>query len=285
MNVLFVGTGSGGSWEIRGKQIGRALGARVSSKPNANDWDWADLVVLVKHGAEQFGAEAKASGARVVWDVLDWWKQPEQNDIPIIQMVQMVNAIQEQFGIEHLIGATQAMADEIGGVYIPHHYRPALEARRHGHVRERIKVIAYEGTKKYLGSWRKVCEDAAAAIGGEFVVNPDSLADADVVVAFRGEQWDGPICRRWKSGVKLANAIAVGRPVITQRSEAFFEMGPCGAIVNEPSELPGMIELFASKNARQSVLERSYEIAQDFTLETVTHRYRHLFDQVMRKAA
>ena len=47
-----------------------------------------------------------------------------------------------------LIGSTQAMADEIEGVYIPHHYRPGLHARP---VRDRIEVIAYEGTRKYLG--------------------------------------------------------------------------------------------------------------------------------------
>lgn len=282
MNVLFVGSGGGGSWQIRGIQVGAALGARVTSKPSSDDWQWAELVVLVKHAAEQFGEEAAKSGARIIWDVLDWWKQPEENQRAIADVLQEILALQKRFHIDRLIGATQAMADEIGGVYVPHHSRPGLVEAP---VREQIKVIAYEGTPKYLGPWKHACEQVAAAIGATFVINPKRLSDADLVVAFRGGKWDGAICRRWKSGVKIANAIAVGRPIITQRSEAFFEINPCGAMVTEPADLPCMVDLFLSGHARRDVLRRSYEIAPDFTLDTTVRRYRHLFDQIMRRAA
>lgn len=282
MNVLFVGSGSGGSWQIRGVQIGAALCARVTSRPSPDDWQWADLVVLVKHAAEQFGEEAAASGARIIWDVLDWWKQPDDNQSAISDVMQDVRAMQKRHVIHKLIGATQAMADEIDGVYIPHHSREGMVPTP---IRDRIEVIAYEGTPKYLGPWKQILEQTADMIGAAFVVNPKRLSDADVVVAFRGGKWDGPICRRWKSGVKLVNAIAIGRPVIAQRSEAFFETSPCGAIVTEPAELMGMVQLFASAQSRRDVLERSRELAPDFTLETTVLRYRHLFDQVMRRAA
>lgn len=282
MNVLFVGSGHGGSWQIRGLQIGKALGARVTSRPMDADWHWADLVVLVKHAAEQYGADARASGARIVWDVLDWWKQPEQNQCDIQDVINDIHAIQREFRIDALIGATQAMADELGGICIPHHSRPGLRPLK---VRDRIGLVAYEGTPKYLGSWRRAIETICFERNIRFAVNPPDLAEADVIVAFRGEQWDGPICRRWKSGVKYANAIALGRPVLTQRSEAFFEVGTCGALVDAPSALAGMLDLFASRQARQAAYEKAMERAPEFSLETAVQRYRHLFAQVLERAA
>jgi hypothetical protein len=282
MNVLFVGTGSGGSWEIRGKQIGRALGARVSSKPNANDWEWADVVVLVKHASEQYGAEAKASGARLIWDVLDWWKQPEENQTPILDIIRKVQQQQEQLPDVTLIAATKDMADELGGVCIPHHSRPGLKPAS---VPKWARVVAYEGTKKYLGSWGKALATECHALGLEFVINPPDLSVADIVVAFRGEQWDGPICRRWKSGVKIANAMAIGRPILTQPSAASIELSPIGTFMDDPMYLDGSLEFWLDYDNRVATAKQSIEPAKAYTLEAIARQYRHLFDQVMRQAA
>lgn len=282
MNVLFVGTGSGGSWEIRGKQIGRALGARVSSKPTENDWAWADLVVLVKHAAEQFGEEAARSRARIIWDVLDWWKQPEENALPISDTAFIIETWAHTINADALIGSTAQMAQDIGGVYIPHHHRIGLSPAP---VRWVARVVAYEGTKKYLGSWAKALQKDCTALGLEFVINPKDLGVADIVVAFRGEKWDGPICRQWKSGVKIVNAIAAGRPIITQPSSAGVEIAPVGTVIDDPLYLDGSLEQWLNPEIRQATAETCAKMAPAYSLEAVCQQYRQLFNRVMRRAA
>jgi hypothetical protein len=234
-HILIVG-GEKGSWEVRGHQLGAAVGARRTVQPTGLDWDWADVVVFVKRAAFFYAEMAKRRD------------QPHANHRPSADLLPDVKRCQTILGNVTLIGATQAMAEDIGGVYLPHHSRPILSARP---ANARAHVVAYEGRVKYLGAWGPALKSACARLGLQFEINPTSLSDADIVVAFRHGDWDGEVCRRWKSGVKYANAIAAGRPVITQPCAAFDEMQPPGYAIEDISLLEDAIRALLPLSVRQ----------------------------------
>lgn len=125
MNVLMVGTGKG-SWQMRGEQLGAALGARVTSAPSREDLHWSDVVVLIKRAALQWCRHVHAAGKPLVWDALDFWSQPAQNGLhdgaAITLLHQQIAAIRPTL----VIGATDAMARACDGVYLPHQGWPGL---------------------------------------------------------------------------------------------------------------------------------------------------------------
>lgn len=277
--ILFVGSGKG-SWQIRGKEMAAALSARAISSPAMEDMKRADVVVLVKRAIDQFGDMARESGLPVLWDCVDFWQQPEENQKPVAELVAQVKERQQRYGIRTLIGATRAMAQDIGGVYIPHHAKPGLVATP---PRKRAKLVAYEGTPKYLGSWRQVLESACKARGLEFVINPRHLTDADALVALRGEQHDGEVCRRWKSGIKYVNALTAGRPVITQPSAGFEEINPEGVAIDR-HELLGTA-LDAALQYRPEAERKAMFRLGDFSVEAVAAQYRSVIHTALREAA
>lgn len=279
--VLFVG-GEKGSWTVRGKQIATALGARYGSKANQLDWDWPDVIVLVKRAAEVWWKEAAASGKPIIWDVLDFWRQPRDNGLRPADLLPTIRQIAKEAHASTLIGATEAMAKDIGGVYIPHHSRIGLVPTT---PRVEARVVAYDGSARYLGSWRRAIEHACSRTGMTFVINPVDLSQADILVAFRGEEWDGPICREWKSGVKYVNAIAAGRPILTQKTTGGDEIQAC-ALEVEDSEM--LVDVLASVQAvgfRQFPYEYGRVAAPWFSLEAVAVRYREILSDTIRRAA
>lgn len=275
--ILIVGEGKG-SWQIRGRQLGAAIGAVWTSKPTRADWRRADLVVLVKRAIETRSPQRK----QIVWDALDYWAQPDENALPMAAHIARALTLRDEAGVSLVICATQAMADDLGGVYLPHHSRPGLVATS---VRQVAHVVAYEGTPKYLGSWRQALGTACAKLGLTFVINPPNLADADIVVALRGEQWDGAVCRRWKSGVKYVNAIAAGRPVITQASAAWDELQPSGCLVERPDELEHALQSLLPADVRQRCFAETQRLAPRYTLVNIAHRYREILQDCVRRAA
>lgn len=280
MSILIAG-GAKGSQVIRGQQLGQAIGATVQPRPGRYLGS-ADVIVLLKRAAQERGEQARKTGARLVWDVLDVWQQPEQNALPMAAHIARVRELQQQVGVSMLIAATQQMADDIGGVYLPHHSRPGLAPTA---IRPVAKVVAYEGVPKYLGPWRERLEMACARLGLTFVVNPKSLSAADIIVAFRGGHWDGDVCRRWKSGVKYVNAIAAGRPVMTQPCAAFSEIRPFGTTVQAPDSLVDELAALMPAAARQQALEYSQTRAAEFSLETVARVYKAILTRDAAVAA
>jgi len=281
MNVLIVG-GSKGSWHMRGRQLGAAMGARVTTRPNATDWATADVIVLVKHAVDTWFREAKTSKAALIWDVLDYWPQPTGNQRDEHDLVREILQVRDTLKIHQLIAATEAMATAIGGVYLPHHHRIGLSPAP---VRSELQVVAYEGSPRYLGSWRVALEQVCARLGLSFVVNPRELGQADLLVAFRGEQWDGWACRQWKSGIKYVNAIAAGRPILTQHSAAFGEILPPGLIVEHPEALGLAIEYFAPRDRRESALQRARKKVDEFSVDRIAKRYQAILQSAVGVAA
>ncbi len=171
------------------------------------------------------------------------------------------------------ICATEAMAAACDGVYLPHHSRPGLTSAP---VREDVTTVAYEGNPSYLGRWHGWVADACAKRGWAFVMNPASLADADVVVAFRDGPWDGWICREWKSGVKVVNAIAAGRPLISQDCAAVRELQPIGEVIESPDQLSAALDKWTPRPVRQFVATKSAAKASLYSLSAVAEGYLSL---------
>lgn len=276
MNLLIVGGGQG-SWAIRGVQLGAALGARVTSHPTDADWAWADLAVLVKrHGAQHAGA-AKATGCPIVWDAIDCWRQPAENGLSESAARATFAAQVSAMSPLHLVGATEAQASACGGTYLPHHSRPGLEPEDASSV---LRVVAYEGNPAYLGAWASRLRALCAARGWTFLLNPSDLRRADIIVALREGPWDGWACRQWKSGVKLVNAIAAGRPVITQDTAAAREIAPPGKIVETPAELEAALDLWTPFDARAAAAAECRALAPVYTLSAVATQYRLLLERL-----
>lgn len=269
MNILIVGSGKG-SWQMRAVQLGAALGARVTSQPIAEDWHWADLAVLVKKAGALFAAAAHQAGVPVVWDALDFWKQPAENRANETYANGLLQAQIAVIKPALAIGATQAMAEACGGVCLPHHSRIGLVPTP---AREDFRVIGYDGNPAYLDRWGQAIDALCRRRGWTFVVNPADLSAVDALVALRGGQWDGWICRQWKSGVKAVNAICAGRPLIAQPSAAFDELQPDGSCVETFDEFEQALEMWTSYERRQSVVERCAQRAPSFTVEALAERY------------
>jgi len=279
--VLFIGCDKG-SWQMRGRQIAEALDARFTSKPVPSDWTSADVIVLVKRAAYVWRAEARATRVPLVWDVLDFWKQPSANQHTEQAYLREVFAISRELKVSRLIGATEAMAVAIGGVYLPHHCRIGLTPAP---IRPRAETVAYDGSARYLGSWRVALERECTRHGLRFVVNPEEVGRADLLVAFRGEDWDGWVCRNWKSGVKYVNAIAAGRPIIAQACAAFDEIRPTGMTIEDPAQLGEAITAMTSVEVRQAAYEDGLRRGPAFTVDAIAARYQRLLRSVARRAA
>lgn len=277
MNVLVVG-GGGGSWTVRGQQLGQAIGARVVGAPSSGDLTWADLVILVKRAAFDWATRVRRMKKPIVWDALDFWEQPDENSVgeagAKALLTQSVMSIRPVL----VIGATESMAMTCGGVYLPHHCWPNLLPTP---AREHVTTVGYQGKRKYLGRWYKPLLAACVDRGWRFALNPIDLRTCDLLVAFRDGRWDGWMCREWKSGVKLVNALAAGRPIITQDSAAFREIRPFGMAIEKPEELSDAFGMFASVKAReQAARNRTYE---QYTIHAIAMNYRMLLQQTFAR--
>lgn len=277
MNVLIVGAGKG-SFAIRGEQIGAALGARVTSGPTDGDWRFADVCVLVKNYGARFASQAHAAKVPIVWDAVDFWRQPAENGSDEIRANVLLKAQLNEIRPALTIGATEAMAQAAGGICVPHHSREGLTPEP---ARARVQVVAYEGNALYLGAWRNRLERACQSRGWSFVINPPDLRVADIVVAFRDGPWDGWICQEWKSGVKVVNAIAAGRPVIGQPTAAMRELQPPKSLVEDPAHLSAAFDAWSSLTDRTAAAHRCHLVAPSYLLAAVADQMRAALTHVM----
>jgi hypothetical protein len=285
MKILVVGNGKG-SWQIRGEQLGAAIGARVVQAPSDDDLRWADVVVLVKRAGAAWAALVQRFEKPIVWDALDFWTQPRQNQSSEHQARALLHAQLTAIRPALVIGATAAMAQACApfpAVYVAHHswdgLRPTLP-RRH------VETVGYEGNPLYLGQWRRALDEECLRRGWHFVVNPIDLRDADILVAFRDGPWDGWICREWKSGVKVVNAVAAGRPLITQASAGVREINVCHTVVETVADLPAAFDEWTDERQRLKVVEFHTSLAARYRLDVIAGMYRaQLADLVARKQA
>lgn len=272
VNLLIVGSGKG-SWEMRGVQLGRELGARVTSDPSPADLAWSDLVVLVKRAILLHGARVRSAGRPIVWDALDFWSQPAQNGLTESAAVALLRQTIDRYRPDLVIGATEAMAAAAGGVCLPHHGYLGLTPAP---ARIECRAVGYDGNAVFLDRWAQTVKDACDRRGWRFVVNPPDLAAVDLMVSLRGGPWDGWMCRSWKSGVKIANAVLAGRPILTQDCAAARELPHAGSVIETPAELSDALDYWSGRMVRAEAVERSRVLAPTYTAQAIADRYRSL---------
>lgn len=243
MKLLFTGKGGAGSWTVRGEQLGAAIGAAVKPMATVRDVRDADLVVVVKRTPPELLAAIRAARRRWVLDVVDFYPQPLAASWSRSEAIGWVRAKIRELQPDAVIWPNARMAQDcdvdLPSMVLYHHHRPGIAENP---IREKVQVIGYEGAPAYLAQWRPVLEQECARRGWKFVVNPQKLADLDIVVAFRGGEWDGYAPSMWKSNVKLANAQGSGTPFVGEYEEGYFETRSGGEYFT--NDHAGVVEAF-----------------------------------------
>lgn len=278
MKILMLGSGKD-VWTIRGVQLGCAIGARLPITPSRADFEWADVLVLIKRAPVAHAKQMQALGKPVVWDPVDFWAQPVQNSLSEVSACALLRRAIEDRQPVLTIGATERMARDAGGVCLHHHSLIGLTPTP---ARDRVQMVAYSGNALFLGRWKGVLETLCRARGWTFAVNPPRITDADILVALRDGPFDGWMCRHWKSGVKVANAVAAGRPLICQEMASVRELQPAGySVVETVEDLASALDHWADTGRRRAVAESSLDGgAARFHLDTMAAQYRQLLEAV-----
>jgi hypothetical protein len=253
VNLLVTGSGSSGSWAIRGEQLGKAIGATVQAK--ALDVAAYDAAIVVKRPPADLVARIHAARIPLIWDVVDAWPQPVGNTWGRDECMAWLRQQVRQIRPAGIVAATWVMADDcrefgVPVVCVPHHCRPMLDQNP---IRERVQAVGYEGGEGYITGWRSAIEAQCKARGWRFVVNPPSLAQLDIVLALRDATGYAP--RQWKSGVKLSNAQGSGTPFIGGREAGYLAqaIGNCERWADAPEELAAAFDSLAPLAERRRV--------------------------------
>lgn len=251
MKILVTGRGTSGSFEIRGRQLGAAIGATVeacATKPKG-----FDLAIVVKRCPSDLLHRLRQAGVPIVYDVVDGWPQPAGNLWDRGQCLAWLRGKVAELNPVGIVAATRAMAEDCAEfglpvLALPHHARPG---QRRNPLRERVRTVGYEGGEQYLGRWRGVLERECDARGWAFWVNPPALADLDIVVAMR--EADGYAPRKWKSNCKLGNAQGSGTPSVMNREAGYLETaGPEQLFADTDAELRDALDALTPHEARRA---------------------------------
>lgn len=271
MKILVTGSGKSGSWQIRGEQLGRAIGADVI--PRAEAVQGYDLAILVKRPPADLIERLHRRRVPIVWDVVDAWPQPDGNDWPEARCKAW---LAERVGIIRpaaIVAATEAMAADcrafgIPVLALPHHARPDQPVNP---IRDVVRTVVYEGGENYVRDWRPKIEAACLKRGWRFVVNPPALADGDIVLALRDQGGYAP--RAWKSNVKLANAQGTGTPCVLNREAGYLETASSAECwADNAAELDDAFDLLADRDLRRKIGAELHAAAP--RLEDIATTYR-----------
>ena len=225
MRILVTGRGSGGSWQIRGEQLGKAIGATVD--PGGASLKGYDLAIAVKRPRADLLQRLRDAKVRIVWDVVDAWPQPAGNDWGKPECIDWLRREVDAIKPAAIVASTKVMATDceqfsMPVLYLPHHARPG---QRPNEIRESVQIVGYQGGD-YLGHWQQKLERECSRRKWSFIVDRSKtadmqLADVDIAVAFRHQ--DGYAAKNWKSNVKLANAQGSGTPSVVGRYAGYLE--------------------------------------------------------------
>lgn len=251
MNVLVTGNGRSGSFQIRGVQLGREIGATVLA--NAIDIGPFDLAVVVKRPPADLLRRIHEADVPLVWDIVDAWPQPHGNDWSRDECMTWLRAMIRQVRPAGIVAATRAMAADcaefgVPVLALPHHARPGLQPAQ---IRPAVQCVGYEGGAQYVRRWGQALAEECAARRWAWMVNPDSLSECDIVVAVRDQNGYAP--RHWKSNVKLANAQAAGVPIICNREAGYTETAAGGVLfADDRDELEAALDWLEPEATRAS---------------------------------
>jgi hypothetical protein len=268
--ILVTGRGKSGSWQIRGNQLGNAIGAHV--EPNASKVSQYRGAVIVKRPRTDLVYRLHQSGIRIVWDVVDSWPQPLGNSWDRTQCLGWLREQVKTVKPYAIVAATEAMAVDCDFhthvLTLPHHARPNQRANP---VRNKVKTVGYEGGEQYLGSWKPWLEVECKRRGWRFIVNPPEIANLDILVAVRDAT--GYAARKWKSNVKLANAKGSGTPCVLNREAGYLEtQSGAERWADTREEMVAALDELTDVETRRSVSAQLLQATP--TLERIADKYK-----------
>lgn len=280
MELLFTGNGVAGSWACRGDQVGHALGARVKPAAGLSDFAASDLTVVVKRCPDARLDALRAARKPWVFDCVDCYPQPECSDWSADQATAWVRRRLDYLKPSAVIWPNERMAVDVGfdgpSTVIYHHHRPGI---RSNPIRKEVRLVGYEGRAVYMESWRAQVEAECDKRGWRFVLNPEHLADVDIVLALRGSEWNGYAQRHWKSNVKLANAHGSGTPFIGSPESGYMETRSGAEYWAEGiGSLRTAFDWLTEQRNREQISDRFRQCA--IPLESVLPKYREFLCSV-----
>lgn len=276
MRILITGRGTAGSFQIRGTQLGHAIGASVI--PNASDRDIRahDLVILVKRPVPGLVERIHHAGKPLVWDVVDAWPQPEGNCWGAKGCMLWLDGQIKTIKPLAIVCATDQMATDVGllfsgpRLWLPHHARPGQAINE---IRDQVQTIGYEGGLQYLDGWLPVIKAECEARNWRFVPAAGQLAELDIVLALRTAARYAP--RNWKSNVKLANAQATGTPIVACREAGYLETdsGTGARWADTPAELAQAFDALTWQATREQAAAALLRDAPFVSLDRIAKEY------------
>jgi hypothetical protein len=279
VRILVTGKGGPrGSWQIRGIQLGEAVGAEVFPAAEMAEIRPADLVVVVKRIPPRMLDCLRASGRRWVLDLVDGWPQPAGNGWSREQAISWLRTRLETLAPTAVVFPTSQMWKDSGwpgpAIVLPHHAWPKYRQRA---VAGSVQRVGYEGAEGYLGAWHAVVTGECRRRGWEFVVNGD-LATCDIGLALRDVS--GYPARAWKANTKLANLQALGIPAICSPETSYREFGAgAESFVETQAQLADAFDLWSDHGAREQVSNTMAAAAP--RLEQVAEVYRKWLSRVV----
>lgn len=252
MKILFTGKGGkSGSWAIRAVQLG-SIGTVI---PNCTDPKGVDVAVMVKRTPEPVIRSLRSADVPWVWDVLDAYPQPHAHQWTQEDGIAWIRKQIEALSPDGIIWPNRKMMEDVG-VDMPqtvlyHHHRPGIHINP---IRSKVQTVGYEGAP-CLGHWRSVLERNCERRGWNFTVNPENLADVDIVVALRDPS--GYVPFSYKSNVKLANAHGSGTPFIGSPENGYVETQTGAEYwAVTPADIPVCFDWLTDPGTRELIHER-----------------------------
>lgn len=267
MKIAIVGKPNKGSWLVRGPQLVlalRSLGHQadcydVRQVPIPKNYD---RIVYVKRGVPKEWPDH----VPVYWDMVDFWKQPAEENFTRDQAI----ALAHSYCPPHVqkITATRRMGADVGGTVLYHHFRPGIIAHP-PRDKARRPIVLYEGNPRYLGGYQRVLEKYC-----DLVLQPAPWR-CDAVLAIRDTPFNGYMSRNWKSNVKAANALAMGRVLITDAEVGVTETTPaeCRIHVSKPTDISWAIQQITINRVRFDAYKAAKNAASRFELTHIAKQY------------
>ncbi len=291
LKVCFCGNPIMGSWKIRALQISRqrsSWSCRGRLGP-ADIWRH-DVFCFVKRADRRTMDFLRRLGKVVVYDILDCWMQPE--DSAARTTPEQVHAYFRDYlrdlPADGVIFANRTMFEDLGRLvnnptYIYHHFRPTLTPIA---VKERPRLVGYEGEADYLGPWRDALERACRALGLSFAINPPRYTELDVGVSVRGGVHAAPMNCRYKSNVKAANFYGAALPCLAHADEAACRETDNGhfRFFRTEGELGEALADLLPYATRLRAHESCLRDRDQFAIENIARAYEAYFEEVVGAA-
>lgn len=230
----------------------------VRKNPTIEECRTADVIVVVKRISPDVLATIRQSGTPWVFDCVDFYPQPSCSQWSASDAAEWVRGSLKQLNPYAVVWPNKRMGQDCGegwkGTVLPHHHRPGIASNP---IREKVKLVGYEGAATYIDAWRPHIEHECKRRGWQFVINPENLADVDIVLALRGGDRSCYVTRHWKSNVKIANAHGSGTPFVGQRECGYLENATGAEYwADDSRELGTCFDWLTSQGNREQVSDR-----------------------------